>query len=188
MIWSKFVVFEKITNTRCVRRNICLCNSIYTTRWRASNWFIHMFPKFIHFFPVLLLLFAKNNFRRNILRLKTLGQIEGASISPLPVPSSDSVQWLHYEYRDDYRSGRNNFRRYIEPPHQSITPAQDLIITMWLCTGTGSCQACPWCILARLTYCHVLANLSLCFVKRCALTAYRGGGDDSPSILTLGTG
>jgi hypothetical protein len=116
------------------------------------------------FVPVLRLLFTKNHFWRIILRLTTLWQIEGASINPLPVPSSEWVQWLHCEYRDDYRSGRNNFRRYIEPPHQSIHLPNPYNYDMIMHRR--------WQLSSLLLMQRSWLTLTYCVVKRCALKAY----------------
>lgn len=104
----------------CVRCN-CLednCTKLYHLLTIASP--CVYLPCLSIFVPVIFLLLMKNNFRRIILRLTTPGRIYGVSINRLPVPCSEWVQSLHCEYTDDYRPGRNNFRRYIETPHQSI--------------------------------------------------------------------
>ena len=128
------------------------------------------FPSSSIFIPVLLLFFTKYHFRGIILRLTTLRQIAVVSINPLPVPSSEWVQWLHCEYTDDYRSGRNNFRRYIEPPHQSIQLSSPCNYDMIM---HRNWQLSSLLLIQPSTiYSHLLAKLSLCLVKHCGLKAY----------------
>jgi hypothetical protein len=160
-----------VQNRPCVRWNglkdscikLCICLTI--ARLCAY------FPILSILDPVLLLFFTKYHCRGIILRLTTLRQIAGVSINPLPVPSSKWVQWLHCEYTDDYRSGRNNFRRYIEPPRQSIhlsSPCNyDVIMHRnWQLSSLLLMQP-------STTYSHALAKLSLCLVKHCGLKKYR---------------